>query len=101
MSTKRVHKQKVLRDNIDGVTKPAIIRMARQAGVKSLDALCYEELRSVLRNHLEYVVGNAIVYTENRHAKTVNLSDVVNGLEQRGVHIATSSRIKQSTISSC
>ena len=39
----------VLRDNIQGMTKPAIRRLARRAGVNKISGLIYEETREVLR----------------------------------------------------
>ena len=35
----------VLRDNIQGITKPAIRRLARRGGVKRISGLVYEEVR--------------------------------------------------------
>jgi len=37
--------RKVLRDNIQGITKPAIRRLARLGGVKRISGLIYEEVR--------------------------------------------------------
>jgi histone H4 len=38
-----------LRDNIQGITKPAIRRLARRGGVKRISGLIYEETRGVLK----------------------------------------------------
>ena len=40
--------RKVLRDNIQGITKPAIRRLARRGGVKRISGLIYEETRKSL-----------------------------------------------------
>ncbi|KAA0145560.1 hypothetical protein FNF28_07866 [Cafeteria roenbergensis] len=49
--------RKVLRDNIHGITKPAIRRLARRGGVKRiLPASSYEETRAVLKVFLENVI---------------------------------------------
>ena len=40
--------RKVLRDNIQGITKPAIRRLARRGGVKRISGLIYEEVRNEL-----------------------------------------------------
>jgi len=42
-----------LRDNIQGITKPAIRRLARRGGVKRISGLIYEETRGVLKIFLE------------------------------------------------
>ncbi|KAL7990089.1 hypothetical protein Chor_012755 [Crotalus horridus] len=59
--------QKVLRDNIQGITKPAIRRLARRGGVKRISGLIYEETRGVLKVFLENVIRDAVTY--NEHAK--------------------------------
>ena len=48
--------RKVLRDNIQGITKPAIRRLARRGGVKRISGLIYEETRGVLKVFLENVL---------------------------------------------
>ena len=45
----------VLRDNIQGITKPAIRRLARRGGVKRISGLIYEEVRGVLKTFLQNV----------------------------------------------
>jgi histone H4 len=57
--------RKVLRDNIQGITKPAIRRLARRGGVKRISGLIYEETRSVLKVFLEGVIRDAVTYTEH------------------------------------
>ena len=39
--------RKVLRDNIQGITKPAIRRLARRGGVKRISGLVYEEVSNL------------------------------------------------------
>jgi len=65
--------RKVLRDNIQGITKPAIRRLARRGGVKRISGLIYEETRGVLKVFLENVIRDAVTYTE--HAKRDRYSD--------------------------
>ena len=51
--------RKVLRDNIQGITKPAIRRLARRGGVKRISGLIYEETRGVLKVFLENVIRDS------------------------------------------
>jgi len=74
-SGRRRHR-KVLRDNIQGVTKGAIQRLAQVAGVKRISGLVYEEIRGVLKVYLENVLRNAILYTEHSRRRTVSVEDV-------------------------
>ncbi|XP_069054361.1 histone H4-like [Lepisosteus oculatus] len=71
--------RKVLRDNIQGITKPAIRRLARRGGVKRISRLNYEETRGVLKVFLENVT-----YTEHAKRKTVTAMDVVYALKRQG-----------------
>ncbi|XP_077541316.1 histone H4-like [Haemaphysalis longicornis] len=76
--------RKVLRDNIQGITKPAIRRLARRGGVKRISGLIYEETRGVLNVFLENVVRDAVTYTEHAKRKTVTAMDVVYALKRQG-----------------
>ncbi|ODM86662.1 Histone H4 [Orchesella cincta] len=68
--------RKVLRDNIQGITKPAIRRLARRGGVKRISGLIYEETRGVLKGRC--------TYTEHAKRKTVTAMDVVYALKRQG-----------------
>ncbi|GAW00353.1 histone-fold-containing protein [Lentinula edodes] len=63
--------RKILRDNIQGITKPAIRRLARRGGVKRISGLIYEETRGVLKIFLENVIRDSVTYTEHAKRKTV------------------------------
>lgn len=93
----------MLRDNIQGITKPAIRRLARRGGVKRISGLIYEETRGVLKASggwpracprpphparpqvfLENVIRDAVTYTEHARRKTVTAMDVVYALKRQG-----------------
>jgi histone H4 len=76
--------RRVLRDNIQGITKPAIRRLARRGGVKRISGLIYEETRGVLKVFLENVIRDAVTYTEHARRKTVTALDVVHALKRQG-----------------
>ncbi|PFX24522.1 Histone H2B [Stylophora pistillata] len=76
--------RKILRDNIQGITKPAIRRLARRGGVKRISGLIYEETRGVLKVFLENVIRDAVTYTEHAKRKTVTAMDVVYALKRQG-----------------
>ncbi|KAJ7466791.1 histone-fold-containing protein [Mycena galericulata] len=95
--------RKILRDNIQGITKPAIRRLARRGGVKRISGLIYEETRGVLKIFLENVIRDSVTYTEHAkrcviliflvalvlsmhgiYSKTVTALDVVYALKRSG-----------------
>ncbi|XP_034641575.1 histone H4-like [Trachemys scripta elegans] len=76
--------QKVLCNNIQGITKPAIWRLARLGGVKWIGGLIYEETHGVFKVFLENVIRDAVTYTEHAKRKTVTAMDVVYALKRQG-----------------
>ncbi|XP_015681930.1 histone H3-like isoform X1 [Protobothrops mucrosquamatus] len=86
--------RKVLRDNIQGITKPAIRRLARRGGVKRISGLIYEETRGVLKVFLENVIRDAVTYTEHAKRKTVTAMDVVYALKRQGRTLPTSLQLR-------
>jgi len=76
--------KRVLRDNLKGVTKPAIRRLARRGGVKRISGTVYEETRMVLKEFLTTVIRDAVTYTEHAKRKTVTAMDVVYALKRQG-----------------
>ena len=80
----RRHQRKILRDNIQGVTAPAIRRLARRGGIKRIDGKVYEETRQVLKLYLVKIIGDAVTYTEYARRKTVTQSDVLHACKKNG-----------------
>jgi len=76
--------RKVLRENIKGITRPAIRRLARRGGVKRISAGIYEETRAVLKTRLEQILSLCVIYVEHRQAKTVLITDVLHSLRRLG-----------------
>ena len=76
--------RKVMRDNINGITKPAIRRIARRGGVKRISGMMYEETRGVLKTFLENIIKDSVTYTEHARRKTVTALDVVYALKRQG-----------------
>ncbi len=76
--------RKVFRHNIQGITKPAIPRLARRGGVKRISGLIYEETHNVLKVFLESVIRDSVTYPEHESRKTVVALDVVYALKRQG-----------------
>jgi histone H4 len=76
--------RRVLRDTVQGITKPAIRRLARRGGVKRIGGLIYEETRGVLKAFLENIIRDAVTYTEHARRKTVSALDCVYALKRQG-----------------
>ena len=74
----------ILKDNLSGVTKPAIRRLARRAGVKRIDGKIYEETRGSLKDFLSTIINDAVAYTQYARRKTVTTMDVLHALKRNG-----------------
>jgi len=72
------------KDSVQGITKPAIRRLARRGGVKRISGLVYEETRSVLKEWLHNIIKDATSYAECARRKTVTALDVVYALRRAG-----------------
>ncbi|KAK4666812.1 Histone H4 [Podospora pseudopauciseta] len=76
--------RRILKDTIQGITKPAIRRLARRGGVKRISGMIYEEVRKVLKDRLSVILKDITTYTEYRGAKTVTVEDVIFALRRIG-----------------
>jgi histone H4 len=78
------HARKSQKSTIEGITKPAIRRLARRGGVKRISSFIYDDSRAVLRSFLDNVVRDSVTYTEHARRKTVTALDVVYALKRQG-----------------
>ncbi|ODM87305.1 Histone H2B.3, partial [Orchesella cincta] len=85
--------RKVLRDNIQGITKPAIRRLARRGGVKRISGLIYEETRGVLKVFLENVIRDAVTYTSTPRGRP-SLPWTLSMLSSDKAELSTDSEVK-------
>jgi histone H4 len=69
---------------IDGITKPAIRRLARRGGVKRIGHEIYANVKNILRTFLEKVVGGACEYATYRDKHTVTALDIIYALKRNG-----------------
>ncbi len=76
--------RKVLRDNIQGITKHDIRRLMRRGGVKRISGLMYEEVRTIIKIYLENVLSDAITFTTSSRRKTVTAADIEYSLWTNG-----------------
>jgi histone H4 len=78
------HRHLAIRNSIEGITKPAIRRLARRGGVKRISGLIYDEARLVLKMFLTNVLHDTVTFAEHARRKTVTAMDVVYALKRQG-----------------
>ena len=66
------------------ITKGAIRRLARRAGVKRIAGLLHDEVRATLKGFVERTVSAAVAYTEHARKRTVTTGAVVAALKKNG-----------------
>jgi histone H4 len=76
--------RRVLRDNLTGISKASIRRLARRGGVKRVSGAIYSETRDILKEFLQRIVKTALVYTEYAARKTVTVYDIIHALKHEG-----------------
>lgn len=74
----------ILRDNLKGISKNDIKRLARKGGVKRIDGLIYDEIRCALKKFLKNVIKDSITYSEHVRRKTVTTIDILYALKRSG-----------------
>ena len=69
--------QKILRDNLKGLTKSCFLRLCARAGVINISETVLEELRGITRDFLMKHVRHAITMAEHARRYTVLASDAL------------------------
>lgn len=76
-------------DPVYGLTKPAIQRLLRKAGVKSASGVMYEEIRGVFLTMLDPMIQRIFLFVEHEGRRTVTPSDVKRAVESIGLRFFT------------
>ncbi len=96
--------RKILRDSIQGITRPALQRIMHRAGIKRMSCLMYEELRDVMKMYMEKIVKDMVIFVEHDRRKTVQIKDLDASLEMHGIQLVAglnSNAKKTRSIQSC
>ena len=67
-----------------GITKPAIRRLCRRAGVKRISNDVYQDARGVIQQFLDTIIGQGIIYMEHAKRKTIMPIDITSSLKRSG-----------------
>ncbi len=86
-SKKTVRHRKVIRDSVQGITKPALKRICRRAGVKRISGSMYEEMRGVMKVFMENILKTSIIFMEHSRRKTLLIEDLDISMESQNVYL--------------
>lgn len=79
--------RKIVRDSIQGITKPGIARICQRAGVVRIGGLVYEEFRGVMYVYTKNMIKDVIAITQHDRRKTVCETDLETALQIRGIYL--------------
>ncbi len=82
---------------MDKLSKPAITRLARRAGVKSLSEDTFPKIRSNIDKILEEFIRTVMIVHRQNKTKVIMLSEVYKALESHGYNVAHSDDLNIST----
>ncbi|KAL3464229.1 hypothetical protein BJX64DRAFT_286651 [Aspergillus heterothallicus] len=82
-------RHRIMRDNIMGITRPAIRRLARRGGVYRIRKEIYNEIRKVIRERLEAILRQIVLILDSARTpkidrKMVTTQDVCYALNRMG-----------------
>ena len=74
--------------NDKGFTKPAITRLARRAGVKSMSDDCVIPIRNLIGMELDKILQIAVIVNQQHSTKTIMPDDIYDALTILGTNVA-------------
>ena len=95
---------KILRNNIQCITKPALQRLCHRAGIKRISDDIYEALRLNIKAYMEEILKKVVVFTEREQRRTVKVKDLEAALNMIGIYLAAglnNNTNKSKTFQSC
>lgn len=82
---------------MEGITKPAIIRLSRRSGIKSLSDDCYDVVRKVIEEKLDDVIRSVMIVNSEHNTKTIMVNDIYNTLHLLGENVTQSNELSTTT----
>ena len=79
-------------------TRPAIMKLARKAGVKSLSEDCYRLIDSILASRIEQLVKDGLLVHKFRGAKVLTCNDIQEAAKLRGYFYADGDELKSGRV---
>ena len=82
---------------MEHLTKPAITRLARKAGVKSLSEDCYNSINKLVKTQLSEIIVAALVVNSEHNTKTLMPEDIYDAFNLRGYNVTQSNDLGTTT----
>ena len=75
---------------MEGITKPALTRLARRGGVKSLSDDCFETIKNLIGIKLYEIINVVLIVNSERQTKTIMSNDIYEALHLLNYNITQS-----------
>ena len=75
---------------MDNLKKPAIMRLARKAGIKNISEDCYNTIRNLIFTKTTNILENAFIINEQTNTKTLMVNDIIQALRIQGIKLSKS-----------
>ena len=79
-------------------SKPALTRLARKAGIKSLSEDCFDFISLQLEQRLTKILKTALILQKMRQSKILTSNDIYDSLELQGKRITRSENLGTTTV---
>ena len=79
--------KKVLRDNLQGITRAAIKRLMYRAGGMRMSGMMYEEVRATIRSFLDAILQDSISLCELHRKRALSAEHVIEALRLNGINL--------------
>ena len=79
--------KKVLRDNLQGITRAAIKRLMYRAGGMRMSGLMYDEVRATIRSFLVAILQDSISLCELHRKRALSAEHVIEALRLNGINL--------------
>lgn len=80
------------------LTRPSITRLARRAGVKSISEECFDRIRKLVTQRLNFIIYYALIINSQHQTKTLMTDDIYDALSMIGENLTRSHELSTVTI---
>jgi histone H4 len=78
------HQKKRFGKAIEGIGKKGIRRICYRAGIKTVGAGIYPQIRNLMEDIIDKIMKDAICYTSHSRRKTVTREDIIHAMDRNG-----------------
>lgn len=78
---------------MENITNPSILRLARRAGISSVNEDSYDTIRAIIMKKLEEIINTVLIVNAQHNTKTIMTQDIYDALELLNEGVARTNTI--------